>query len=599
VVESAHDDSVFLIYAPKPCHDYHQSWLEALNEKLYWEDLLAHFHRVHRLLLSLCLSRSKWFFVSSDDCLGSWWDLALACNGRIWANPYAKVGFPEILIDMIPPLASGGFRKYAAYQTLDDARRHSILLAKDAYASGLISLVLQGEGWASAEGLETLYPWILKYTMTSNLRSTTRKELIDEIPDIMAVIEDRGVLQKRRRQIAASHLDVGYAALKERNITARAVAMSLIRAGGAARVLFEDYRAWLSRRITRYKLGVHAKWWTAADELVAIDLAAGIPPHCLIQELLGRNFHLIFMARSEDSLREGLEIILSRFQRGGVPRKDVIESWRGKLDWMIGDRSVTAVTWLACYPSDLIELGVGTEVLVSRYRLSGNYGQADVGWSEVIVDNVSGQMDSPPLKEGVTEVGDILSSGLLRSSKWPYNISLAVTLRFFLLNEMQKLAQTGDWPDIVEQCKLLQTAGWGFASDMPRWDGLLRNFGDHKSLRDALINLGSELSYQLRRTSIAELRSLSPITGHVTRFDVSAARLSRHFEALAVELCERLIELQAVDSRAMADLFVTLAWGYPKSAPLPSELGSRKGSGRINYWLSSEVVARSESPGEP
>ena len=590
VLESADGDSIFLIYAPKACHDYHRSWLEGLNHKLYWEDLVAHFQRVHLLLLNLCLSRAKWFFVSSDDCLGSWWDLALACNGRIWANPYAKVGFPEIYIDLIPPLASGGLRKYSVYQTLDDAKRNAILLSKDAYSAGLISLVLQGEGWATADGLETLYPWILKYTMTSNLRSTTRKELLEETPDILGVIEDRGILQKRRKQIASSHLEGGYGLLKERNISARAMAMSWIRAGGAARVLFDDYRSWLSRRITRYELGAHAKWWTTADELIAIDLAAGIPPHCLIQELLARNFHLVLMARSEESLKDGMETILSRFQRGGVPRKEIIASWKGKLDWMIGDRSVTAVTWLACYASDLIELGIGKDVMVSRFRLSGNFGQADLGWSEVVSAGAEDQLEVSTLLKGVTEVADILSNGILKPAEWKHQISLAAVLRFCLLIEMLELAQSGKWPDITEQCKLLATAGWGFASDAPRWDGLLRNFAHHRSLEQALNDLGCHSSIPLKNASIAELRARAPITSHVSRFDVSAARLSRHFEALAVEMCERLLQAKVVDSVAMADLFITLAWGYPGAVPVPSELGTSMGPARIAYWRRGDVA---------
>ena len=597
VLESADSDSIFLIYAPKACHDYHRRWLEGLNDKLYWEDLVAHFQRLHLLLLNLCLSRAKWFFISSDDCLGSWWDLALACNGRIWANPYAKVGFPEIYIDLIPPLASGGLRKYSVYQTLEEAKRHAILLSKDAYSAGLISLVLQGEGWATADGLETLYPWILKYTMTSNLRSTTRKELIDETPDILGVIEDRGVLQKRRKQMASSHLEAGYSLLKERNISARAMAMSWIRAGGAARVLFDDYRSWLSRRITRYELGTHAKWWTTADDLIAVDLSAGIPPHCLIQELLTRNFHLVLMARSEESLRDGMETILSRFQRGGVPRKEVMESWKGKLEWMIGDRSVTSVTWLACYASDLIELGTGKDVAVSRFRLSGNFGQADLGWSEVMFADTGDQRNIASVRNGAREVAEILSNGLLKPVQWPHQISLAVVLRFCLLIEMVELAQTGKWPDIVEQCKLLATAGWGFASDVPRWDGLLRNFADHRSLEQALTDLGSPGGVPLKNASIAELRTRAPTTSHVSRFDVSAARLSRHFEALAVEMCERLVQANIVDSVAMADLFITLAWGHPGTVPVPSELGASVGPARIAYWRRGDMSAdASENP---
>lgn len=591
VVATADSDSVFLLYAPFACHDYHRSWLDGLTSKLYWEDLAAHFQRVHFLLVNICISKSKWFFVSSDDCLGSWWDLALACDGRIWANPYAKVGFPEVYIDLIPPLASGGLRRYSVYQTLDDAKRNAILLAKDAYSSGLISLVLQGQGWATNAGLEALYPWIMKHTMTSNLRSTTRKELIDETPDILGIIEDRGVLQKRRKQILSSHLEVGYAALKERHLANRATAMASIRAGGSARMLFDDYRSWLSRRITRYELGAHTKWWSTADGLIVVDLSVGMPPQCLLKELLNRNFHLVLMARSEELLRDGLETIISRFQRGGIPRKEIIESWRGRLDWMIGDRSSSAATWIACYPSDLVEWGIGRDVIVSRYRLSGNYGQTDLGWSESLTEEPSSQQDLGDVVVGVREVADILSNGVLRAYDWQHAVSLAVALRFCLLSEMLMLSQTGLWPDVVEQCKLLASAGWGFASDVPRWDGLLRHFADHPELEKALAHLGVSLTLSVSKPSMSELRAKAPVTSHVSRFDVSAARLSRHFEAFAVDMCDKLIAENVVNSVAMADLFITLAWGYPGTVPVPSELGANFGRARIRYWRQLDLPA--------
>jgi len=595
VLEGADADNVFILRAPGHCHDYHRSWLDGLNGGYYWEDIAAHFQRVHLLLVKMCLSKAKWFFVSSFDCLGSWWDLVLACNGRIWANPYAKIGFPEIYIDLIPPLASGGLRKYTVYQTLEDARRSAILHAKDAYAVGLVSLVLQGGGWASTDGLQALYPWMLKYTMTSNLRSTTRKELVDEIPDILGVIENRSMLQLRRRQIASSHLEAGYVALKERNLSARAIAMSVIRAGGAARMLFDDYRAWLSRRITRYELGAHDKWWTTADGLIVLDLSTGIPPQCLIEALLARNFRLVLMSATEEALKEGVETILSRFQRGGIPRKDVIESWKNKLDWMVGDRSASTATWIACTSSDMVSLGVGPDVLVSRYRLSGNFGQTDLGWSESIQDEALETGLSEDLIRGVKEVADILSNGVLKQKNLVKGIPLAVTLRFCLLHEMLELVQTGQWPDVVEQCKLLASAGWGFASDIPRWDGLLRSFAGHVGLSEGLGAFGFTTDLVLKSKSMAELRLQTPITSNVSRFDISAARLSRHFEAFAVRMMEKLVELQAVDSTAMADLFITLAWGYPGAVLVPSELGANTGAGRIDCWLNNDFV---ESAGQ-
>ena len=384
ILESASPTSVILLRANDDCHDYHRDWLDAITSTLYWEDLAAHFQRVHLLLIGICLSKARWFFISGNDCLGSWWDLALACHGRIWANPYAKIGFPEVYIDLLPPLANGALRRFDAYKSLDDARKNAILHAKEAYTKGLISLVLQGQEWADQNGIEVLYAWIKKTQTINNLRSTTRRELLDETPDLLGVVEDRASLSLRRKQIALSHLDSGYGALRERNIGARALAMSHIRAGCAARVLFEDYRSWLSRRISRYEIGSRDRWWTSGAGILVIDLSRGIPPQSILYTLLSRKIHLVLMAPSEDQLREYLDTILSRSQKVGTSRKDILASWRGRLDWVVGDVNQTTSLWLGCPANDFIEFGVGSKRLLARYRLSGNFGQASLGWCESI-----------------------------------------------------------------------------------------------------------------------------------------------------------------------------------------------------------------------
>jgi hypothetical protein len=584
---TASPGDVVLVRAQDRCHDYHRSWLQGLNSSLYWEEIAAHFQRVHFALVGICLSKAKWFFVSGHDCLGSWWDLALACHGRVWANPYAKVGFPEVYIDLIPPLASGGLRKFDAYQSVEEARKNAILHAKDAYARGLISLVLQGESWATDEGLDALAAWIRKAPPSSNLRSTTKKELIEVTPDILGVVENRANHQSRRRQLAASHMEAGYGLLKEKNIAARALAMSTVRAGGASRVFFDDYRSWLSRRISRYEIGARDRWWTSGDGLLVVDLSAGVPPQALFQILLSRKIHLVLMAPSEALLKEAVETVMSRSQRGGIHRKDVLATWRGRVDWVVGDMSACRRMWLACPGVDTIEVGVGRDVVARGYRLSGNFGQAGPGWVEMLMDD----SESPNLAghESVTsvrEVFDMLSNGMVSKKSWTIGLPLAVALRFVLLWEMMRLADTGRWPDLLEQCKLLASAGWGFASDIPQWDALLRAYGHlEAALKEAAEIFDPKTSIALSGVSMAELRLRAVKSGNIERLEMSAARLSRHYEAFATSIAERLVTSGIVDSAVMSDLFVSLSWGYPGASPLPSVLASQLGPSRVAQWL--------------
>jgi hypothetical protein len=82
----------------------------------------------------------------------------------------------------------------------------------------------------------------------------------------------------------------------------------------------------------------------------------------------------------------------------------------------------------------------------------------------------------------------------------------------------------------------------------------------------------------------------APKTSNISRLEVSAARLSRHFEAYSVVVGAQLVKSKAVESEAMADLFVTLAWGYPGKSPVPSELALEIGEGRVAQWLDKEPM---------
>jgi hypothetical protein len=302
--------------------------------------------------------------------------------------------------------------------------------------------------------------------------------------------------------------------------------------------------------------------------------------------LLSRKIHLVLMAATEDHLREYLETILSRFQKVGTSRKDVLASWRGRLDWFVGDIASTSSLWLACPASDFMEFGVGSTRLLSRYRLSGNFGQANLGWCESIKSPTSQLEDALESSSShALELADMLTNGVLRQVSWAHSVPLAVALRFVLLMEMVALSETGAYPDVVEQCKLLASAGWGFAGDVPQWDGLLRNFMKLDVLAAAVNDLGVKSFDGQKMSSMAELRQRSPKSAQVSRLEISSARLSRHFEAFAVKVGERLLSAGLVDATTMADLYVTLAWGYPGKSLVPSELAGAMGDGRIAQWL--------------
>ena len=184
----------------------------------------------------------------------------------------------------------------------------------------------------------------------------------------------------------------------------------------------------------------------------------------------------------------------------------------------------------------------------------------------------------------------MLTNGVLLQHRWPHKISLSVVVRFCLLSEMMALGKSGKWPDIYEQVKLLLAAGWGFAASESQWNALLRGFAQDSALPDAMRALDFAGFECAKNATITELRQLGgAVSGGVARLEISAARLSRHFEAFSVKISRKLVASGAVASVSMADLFVTLAWGYPGKSPVPSELAIEMGSGRVAQWLDGDL----------
>jgi hypothetical protein len=64
----------------------------------------------------------------------------------------------------------------------------------------------------------------------------------------------------------------------------------------------------------------------------------------------------------------------------------------------------------------------------------------------------------------------------------------------------------------------------------------------------------------------------------------SSAAITRQLEALSSQIAQWLFSNGYVESPEHADLFVTLAWGYPSLLPLPHSLDEKLGPGRLQHW---------------
>ena len=567
-------------------HDYSLSWLESLRTEAMWVQLEKRFTNLHNLFYRIIVSKGKWFFLSGGDCVGSWWELALACHGRVFTNPFAKIGFPEVYIDMFPPLGVLGLKKFSIYENAGILRQRAILNAKEGFKLGVVDLCLQSDQWIDSEALQQVFPWMARHRSRSESRSSVRSEYQREIPSYAQLSMERAKPEKRIEELEISRIDAAFAALKDRNYAVRARVLTAIRSGGAGRFLHPDYRAWLSRRVSRYRFGLHDRWWSVGSDVIVIRVDQGTPPQSVVVSMLLRRKKITFVAREAQQLKTALETIRARFDKRAEMDRDALDLWSQAVFWVCS--SEVPESSVCC------QFSGDNTVLISRgkicekfYRRSGTFGHAATGWYEHVPSS-SSSLEFSIAREDIDETVGLIANGIL-TSKWAKDVPLAVVLRQLLLEQLcRMIASKNNQLSMLGLLKLLAASGWGFASDVYQWDHLLKHFPVSTEILENFSELwgGSSniiwLSVGLKSISGKEFEGIiqTSLANNETPFRAGAA-FTQQLGVYAQMAAKLLVTKGMVASRDEADLFVTLAWGFPSMLPLPSSLVLEIGETRL------------------
>lgn len=598
-VSRAKVGDIIVMRANADCHDYSNSWLHYLRHDAIWHELMGRLSRWHIVMAQIYYSKAKWFFLADGDVVGSWWEFACAFQGRIVTNPYAKIGFPEIFIDLFPPLGVLGIRKFKAYDGPTLIRRNAILHAKDAFKVGLVDLCLLSDDWTKPGGVEHLKDWFEKRTGDNDVKPASLQTYIKGAGQIDAVETARADARTRRQWLEVARLESAFDAIRDKSPQAKAARLLEVRAAAATRFLMTDYAAWLSRRVARYRLGLHDRWWSIASDLIAIDISDGLPPQEIVKTFLLRRKKIVFISGQPEKMRSGLEMIRSQFDRNDVDGRNAYFIWDQAVSWV-------------CPPKESSYKGIvcefhwdGTLTVQSRggcfryLRISGNHSLAGKGWYEDLNFSAPDEHANSEAEE-VFETIALIANGILKGrkgfqaadGKGPM-VGITTAIRFvfleYLLSLSDRMPRGKTFLDVL---KMLSTSGWGFASDPYQWEALLKTYKPLQMiLKESFASFtGSPKIWKLEQVSGILEHKISYSLPSSHDLDLrSGASVTRYLEMFCHALGKWLCENEYVSTSNEADLFITLSTGYPGLLPLPQRLEEDLGKSRVAYWLDSSL----------
>lgn len=107
-IENVHSEYVdksvraIVLFQTQPSYEFDLDALANLRSRV-WRDTIA--RRLCKMRLAIELIRSSdiaWVYITEFNCLSYYYELALSCNRMLCTNPEAKLGFPELELDLPP-----------------------------------------------------------------------------------------------------------------------------------------------------------------------------------------------------------------------------------------------------------------------------------------------------------------------------------------------------------------------------------------------------------------------------------------------------------------------------------------------------------------
>lgn len=548
-------------------YDWTSSWIEEIQSENLLAELAARVLRLRLVFREIRSSTLPWIYVSDSDCLGSFFELAMACHHRFWFSS-ALVGFPELANHILPPAGGLELTQSKSSKIKSHWYASPTKSTQEATAVGLIQYLGTTGDWKN---------WFDHLPLGSFKNSSKKDDHGLDTPSF-SNDEGRDFLNIKYSEYYRAHdpkdrLELVWGILKSKSrLKNRGDTDKLLSYLGAQNLLTDSYLNWLRHQTPRPL----SQSSIAHSQFLQIDLSANLPPTDIVKSSLENGRKIIFIGKDHNGLAISLNTIFSRLSRElGNTKTEAL--WKCQVSWFTG-KKIDKYPLLTFALDDMLELNVADKEY-QLYNLNGNKSSSKKGVMELASEKFP-NLNS--LKEKFC-FNDITTQVIHSNPRSKNHPPVSEIIRSIVLQEILYLSTRVDG-GLEALLKGLSELKWGFLASQERWTRFLTIRHSMKLTQ----NLGeTHLGYIFDR-NILELAAWKQIKElkltHSNDIELNLMECDVHLTILAGILSTVLCEERTIDKLAEAEKLVVACFGFPEYRGSPLQYVVRRGAKRSHYY---------------
>ncbi len=566
-------------------------WYDDLSRNLLLAETFNRIMKFRWLLSLIRKSRVPWIFLAADHCLGSTWELALACHRRYWFSEISKVGFPDLTV--------GGFPSGGTVEVLTKTnpkfkefwQSSPTVSARTAFQNNYITFCsVVGDSW------QTDYPDLLGLkpftehlvnTSTPKARTYARTDISETFGDeAKEVVADQ--LDAMRSRVKTDGAPTGaiweycWGLIRQRNKFKDSRELGRLIALLSARFYHSrSYQSFIYANCIKFQAENLPSTHGEPVFRLMVDLNFLVPPTKLITSILNAGVHIIFVSTESKTLMSALNMIYNRLERA-IGAESARFLWKKQVAWFSGfadSRKAPVLRWSV---DDRIMI-VTAEGTFEYLRLEGNASQAGKGIMEALNQLSLNLKEFKQLAWIIPLIADGLYDNPLKNSKLP----LSIYVRSSFFQEALRISRHCG-KDVINVLLSLKQQAWGFAGDEDAWDRFLSSRVDIYNFESSYQNVNF-VSLSQSEWGIGNLKHAKTITKRGDDKIIekwSPTQTSQHLATYLGLLALHLSKSSAGQKLGVVDHIASVAVGFPIGMGTPVGYLLERGSRRVKDYCS-------------
>jgi len=569
--------------------DRNIQWYIDLNRNLLLAETFSRIMKFRWLLSLIRKSKVPWIFLAAHNCLGSTWELALACHRRYWFSETSQVGFPDLVVGGFPSGGTAEVLTKTNPKFKEFWQSNPTVPARKAFQNNYITFCsVVGDSWQSEyPDLLGLQPFTDHLISTSSSKSRTFSRAdISETFGIEAkeIVADQ--LDAMRIRIKTEGAPTGaiweycWGLVKQRNKFRDSRELGRLIALMSARFYHSRYyQSFIYANCIKFQAENLPSPHGEPIFRLMIDLNFLVPPTKLVTSILNAGVHIIFVSNESKTLMSALNIIYNRLERA-LGAELARFFWKKQVAWFSGfadSRKAPVLRWTV---DDRIMV-VTNDGTFEYLRLEGNSSQAGKGIMEALNAQSLNVHEFKRTAWIVPLVADGLYENPFENSKFP----LSIYIRSSYFQEAMRISRfCGN--DLFNVLQNLKSQTWGFAGEEEAWDRFLSSRTDIYNFQSSYqdVNFMNLSQTEWVIGSFKHARTITKKSDDKISEKWSATQTSQHLATylglLALFLARRF------ESRKLGvvDHIASVSVGFPIGMGTPVGYLLERGSRRVSDY---------------